>query len=157
ESQGVPDRLRQPVLSQSADRSRAYQFTWTDPAQAPAAIARFSPFELSGWAAVAQERDGEQLTPQDIVSADSDRYIELRIMRRIPLGPLLTALPAVGLLGRFDPDLLRAALPALPDFDEMFSELRQQEWISRRGPDYYEIDEALGRRLLAYCEQAAPQ
>ncbi len=75
--------------------------------------------------------------------------------RRISYAPLRTALPAVGLLGRFDPDLLRAALPQMSDFDEMFSELRQQEWISRRGPDYYEIDEALRRRLLAYCEQSA--
>jgi hypothetical protein len=155
-SEGVPEELRGPVLSQSRDRSDHDRFIWDDPAQAPAKLDRFSPFELSGWAALARWRAGEHLTPADIVSADSDQYVQLRIIRRIRYDPLKRTLPVLGLVGRCDPALLRAALPGLSDFDEMFRELKQQEWISRRGVDFYEMDESLRRRLLAHFERVQP-
>lgn len=155
-SEGVPPELQGPILTQARDWTDPDRFIWADPTQAPANLDRFSPFELSGWAALARRREGEHLTPDDIVSADSDRYVELRIIRRIRYEPLKLALPALGLLGRCDPALLRAALPELPDFDRMFRELRRQEWISRRGTDFYEMDEGLSRRLLAHFERVQP-
>jgi hypothetical protein len=156
DSEGVPSELQGPILTQARDRTDPDRFIWADSAQAPAKVDRFSPFELSGWAALGRRREGEHLTPADIVSADSDRYVELRIIRRIRYEPLKLALPALGLVGRCDPALLQAALPELPDFDRMFRELRQQEWISRRGTDFYEMDEGLSRRLLHHFERVQP-
>ncbi|HET9897386.1 MAG TPA: hypothetical protein VFQ44_20845 [Streptosporangiaceae bacterium] len=155
-SERVPPHLCRAVLDQSRDRSDPELFTWTDLALAANRTDRYSPFELSGWAALTRQRDGEGLTAADISAADTDRYIELRIIRRIRYAPLKRALPAIGLLGRCDPAILRAALADFPDFEKMFAELRQQEWISRRGLEFYEVDESLRRRLLAHYERTSP-
>ena len=135
ESEGVAEPLRSPILTQARDLTEAERFTWTDPTRAPAKIARFNPFELSGWAALARQQAGETLTPADIVAADADRYIELRVIRRIRYEPLVQALPALGLLGRFDAALLRTVTAQPSDFDVTFTELRQQEWIHGRSID----------------------
>lgn len=156
ESERVPSHLRPAMLDQARSRSDIDQYIWADQDQAPAKTERYNPFELSGWAALARHREGESLTAADIAATDADRYIELRIIRRIRYEPLKRALPAIGLLGRCDPALLRAALPDLPDFEKMFAELRRQEWITRRGIDFYEVDSGLRRRLLAHYERSAP-
>jgi hypothetical protein len=157
EMEGVPERLRPPILTQAKDRGDTDRFVWTDPTQAPPKVDRYNPFELSGWAVLARQRDGKELTPGDILSTDSDRYVELRILRRIRYDPLKLTLPAVALLGRFDPAVLRAAVPELPDFDRVFLELTQQEWIGRRGVNFYEMDEGLRRRLLTHYERIQPK
>lgn len=155
-TEGVPAQLRRPILSQARDHAEPDRFSYDPPAQPPAPVPRFNPYDLSGWAVLARQQDGARLTPEDIRSADSDRYVELRIIRRIRYQPVKLALPAIGLLGRCDPALLRAVLPGLPDFDRMFRELRQQEWITRRGSTLYEMDDGLRRRLLAHYERAEP-
>lgn len=156
DTEGVPAQLQEPILTQAREHAEPDRFRYDPPDQPPAQEPRFNPYDLSGWAVLARQKDGARLTPQDIRSADSDRYIELRIIRRIRYQPVKLALPALGLLGRCDPALLRAVLPGLPDFDRMFRELRQQEWISRRGSTLYEMDDGLRRRLLAHYERAEP-
>jgi hypothetical protein len=156
DTEGVPGQLQEPILSQARDHAEPDRFRYDPPAKAPAQEPRFNPYDLSGWAVLARQKDGARLTPEDIRSTDSDRYVELRIIRRIRYQPVKLALPALGLLGRCDPALLRAVLPGLPDFDRMFRELRQQEWISRRGSTLYEMDDGLRRRLLAHYERAEP-
>ncbi len=155
-SEHVPSHLRDAMLDQAQNRSQIDPFTYADPARAAANTPRYIPFELSGWAALTRHRDGASLTVADITATDADRYIELRIIRRIRYEPLKRALPAIGLLGRCDRGLLLAALPDLPDFEKMFAELRQQEWITRRGIEFYEVDEGLRRRLLAHYERTKP-
>lgn len=156
DTEGVPGQLQEPILTQAREHAEPYRFRYDPPAKPPAQEPRFNPYDLSGWAVLARQKDGARLTPEDIRSADSDRYVELRIIRRIRYQPVKLALPALGLLGRCDPALLRAVLPGLPDFDRMFRELRQQEWISRRGSTLYEMDDGLRRRLLTHYERAQP-
>jgi hypothetical protein len=155
--EGVPPALREPILARTGERPKASRFIWTNQGQAPDSGTRYNPFEVSGWTALARQHDGEDLTPDDILSADTDRYIELRIIRRIRYPRLQFALPAVALLGRFDPFLLQAVLPGVDDLERVVDELRQQEWISRRGIDFYEVDEELCRRLLAHYERTDPE
>lgn len=156
DSEQVPDQLRDAILGQAQNRSQLDPYIWTDPTRVTARTTAYVPFELTGWAALTRHRDGASLTVADITAADADRYIELRIIRRIRYEPLKRALPAIGLLGRCDRALLFAALPDLPYFEKMFAELRQQEWITRRGIEFYEVDEGLRARLLAHYERTDP-
>ena len=91
DAEGVPARLQRPILTQARDQAEPDRFSYDSPAQSPAQVPRFNPYDLSGWAVLARQKDGARLTPEDIRSADSDRYVELRIIRRIRYQPVKLA------------------------------------------------------------------
>jgi hypothetical protein len=152
EKMALPEALREPVIARS--RMPVEQ---TEESRDPL----YNPFDLALYASWVKEAYDEHQAGSEIAlvkdlrGVSGDRYAEVRIVRRNPaLAPLL---PAVSLLGRFEKETLRAGLLQVSgDFEALFQELTQQEWLDRQQSAFYEVKRGLQPRLLAYYQQAEP-
>lgn len=151
----VPPELIPAILTRSFDEDDPDRFEWDDPSDAPAEVARYSPFDIALYADWARER-GDDLRPVEILAAEHDQYVELRIVRRI--SPLLAGImPAVALLGRFDVETLGAVSDLeLDRFEEVVAELQDQEWIDLQRSGFLEVDRGLLPRLRDYYWKRQP-
>ncbi|HEY1295287.1 MAG TPA: ATP-binding protein [Chloroflexota bacterium] len=143
---GVPELPSRPYLRlhriEAFTLNEAHRFlttvTHTRPELVDAIVTRTSrdaagcnPYELrmyADWAA-----DEPPPTQEDILESTNDRYVELRIIRRLGDTPLHQLLPFIALVGHIDQPLLRAAT----GLDEasaahLFAELGRQEWVTQR-------------------------
>ena len=137
------------ILERSHDAGDPTRFRWRTPAPAESEE-RYSPFELRLFATWAAE--DAAVEPAAILAADTNRYVEMRIVGRINHPELLRLLPAVALLGRFDYETLRAATTIDDEsYAVLFEELASQEWIERQPGTFLEVDRGLRPRLIAYC------
>ena len=122
----------------------------------------YNPFELalySNWA-----NEDTDLKPEDLVRADVDQYIRMRIVGRITNESLRDLLPAVALLGRFDEATLQAVARVVlsssitedQNFLKILDELSNQEWIDRQHSAFFEVDRGLQPRLRKYFRKQVP-
>jgi hypothetical protein len=149
------DELIEAVMERSDDSQDPVRFKWDDPTEAPAPVKRYSPFELKLYAEWVKDDAGEATA--SILAGDPHRYIEMRIAGRIDHPGLRRLLPAVGLLGRFDYDTLRATTE-MDDatFHVVIEELADQEWVERQANEFLAVDRGLRPKLLAYCRSRDP-
>lgn len=153
----VPEDLVEPVVRRSSpDAGSAAKITWLQ-GEGPSDIVRCNPYELrffSEWA-----RDDPPPSPQDIEQAGGDRYVELRILRRLHNAELASLLPILGVARHVDEELLQA-VSGLDDgdFGVLLEDLLKQEWVERRVTNtsktprrILSVDEGLRLRLLSYA------
>src|SRR6185437_11090049 len=93
------------------------------------------------------------LTPLAIEQAGPDAYVAGRIVSRLQDRDIADLLPAVIVLGRFDEEMLAAAMDEAPDaerLDQVVQALAEQEWIT------LSIDVVSGLRVLAVSPGLLP-
>ena len=156
--EGVREDAVAPVIEHSAAGGDRRQLCWTaqTPSPRPKESKRYNPFDLSLYAAWL--REDPDLALEAIKTGDVDRYIDMRIVRRLKHPDLLALLPAVALMGRCDYNVLRAVsgLDAAA-FNTIFMELSNQEWVTRQSAQMLEVDRGLQPRLLRYLEHTKPK
>ncbi len=153
----VPENLIEPVVRRSSpDAGSAASIIWLQ-GEGPADIVRCNPYELrfySEWA-----RDDPPPSPEDIEQAGGDRYVDLRILRRLNNAQLACLLPILGVARHVDEELLQA-VSGLDDgdFEVLLEDLLKQEWVERRFTSsgktqrrILSVDEGLRLRLLSYA------
>lgn len=163
---GVSPELVGQILIESADPGDAmvFHYHFGDPTASEGR--RYSPYDLAAWGRLAA-RDPEG-TADALRSSDGDRYVELRIVRRITNEAVRRVLPAVAALGLFDRTILEVAAGATagPDGEitpgsavanDIFIELVRQEWVERRGSVFFGVDKGLARRLLRAFRGSDPE
>jgi hypothetical protein len=119
------------------------------------------PFEVSVLADWTRQAPAPEV--DEVRNATANRYVELRILRRLGDDALRRAMPMVTILGHFDEALLKAALPA-HDRNEVLRLLPEQEWIAPpiQGGTWRSVEERMLRgfeshfagRLPAWDERA---
>lgn len=150
-----PERaaLREAVLTKALELPAPSPYLCE--AQVPPPGPRFSPFEVALGAAWI--RGDSRVTPELVAEPGTDRYVEMRIVERLPDEGLQALLPAVALLGRFDATLLQSVWAGAPEpFERAFRELSRQEWVRREGR-YLQVDEGLQPRLARYYRGRQPE
>lgn len=148
----------QPIINHARKENEHSLLSWANPSTStaqPKDSERYNPFKLSLYAAWL--REDPNLTLDTIKAADADRYIDMRIVRRIKHAGVRTLLPALALLGRADFNTLRA-VSGLDDlqFTNVFTDLSNQEWVSRYPAQVLEVDSGLQPDLLAYLAHTEP-
>jgi len=153
---GVPGELVEPVVRRSSpDAGGVATIEWLE-GEGPAEVLRCNPYELRFFAEWAM--DDPPPSPEDVERAGGDRYVELRILRRLHSPRVAELLPILGLARHLDEDLLRA-VSGLDGgaFADFLVELQGQEWIDRRTAPAGEgfrrilsVEEGLRLRLLSY-------
>lgn len=150
-----PERaaLREAVLAKALEVSAPSPFTCEAQVSQPGP--RFSPFEVALGAAWI--RSDPRVTPELVAEPGTDRYVEMRIVERLPDEGLRALLPAVALLGRFDAAMLQSVWAGAPEpFERALRELSRQEWVRREGR-YLQVDEGLQPRLVRYYRGRQPE
>lgn len=112
---------------------------------------RYNPFMLAHYRRW-WEADPE-LAPAVIARAGPDAYIAERIVARLQDRDIAGLLPAMILLGRFDEQMLAAAMDEPPDadgLDRVVEALAEQEWIT------LSLDAGTGLRVLALSPGLLP-
>jgi hypothetical protein len=149
EREGVRPELHAAILQRSLVPTESDRVRWKHAEDRPERVERHSPFDLALYARWASE--DSKLDAADVLAATTDRYIEMRIVRRIHHEGLRALLPTVALLGRLDRDTLRAATDVPPSaFGAIRDELSRQEWIDSKPGEFLEVDRGLAPRLRAY-------
>jgi hypothetical protein len=151
--------MRDAILKRSRNTSVPADIIWEPPRLKDKAI-RYNPFDLALYADWVLE--DASVTVETIATGETDPYIERRIINRIK-PEVQVALPAVILLRRFDETILRLALDVSDaDFNKIFQELSNQEWIDYQ-PDqalqtaFLDVDQNLYPRLLQYYQHPCRQ
>lgn len=112
---------------------------------------RYNPFMLAHYRRW-WEAD-PRLVPAVIARAGPDAYIAERIVARLQDRDIAGLLPAMILLGRFDEEMLAAAMDEPPDadgLDRVAEALAEQEWIT------LSLDAGAGLRVLALSPGLLP-
>jgi hypothetical protein len=154
----VPENLREAIIQRCPDVGSVIDVKWTEPAKAPAEVARCNPYDLKLYAEWAAEEPHP--APEAISQSNADQYVEHRILRRLHHPELESLLPVISVLGHIDETLLRE-LTTVDEFqfEKLQLTLRQQEWTNVRrvsGPEasearrIYTVDPALRQRLNEY-------
>jgi hypothetical protein len=144
------DAVMTAILRHSPDPGTAASVDWT-PKRPANTQSRFNPFDLALYADWLSELPS--LEASTIDSGEIDSYVDIRIVQRIRAQDVLTLMPAVVLLGRFDRDMLRAGFRESDiRFEEAFRELGGMEWIDHQG-DFLEVERNLRPRMLEYYER----
>lgn len=155
EIEQVPEAVESIIKHSLKEQERGLLSWTTAPSHTPAETARYNPFDLSLYATWL--REDPNLTLDAIRMADADRYIDMRIVRRLKHPAVRALLPFITLLGRADFNTLSAVAGLdAAQFNNVFFELSNQEWISRQSPQVLEVDGGLRPRLLAYLKNAQP-
>lgn len=145
DSSGVPKGLQEAILSRSAAAGFSVQGTGR---AAPRPGDQYSPYSLDLHATWV--RDRPDLMVEEILDNRVDPFVRIRILSRLPAS-LESLLPAVALLGVFDqPTLLAATGFDLDEFDALFRELADQEWVVRLGGGLVEVEPEMRTRLLQH-------
>ena len=118
---------------------------------------RFNPFDLSLYADWIRDDPG---AIDQILSGDTDPYVEMRIVYRLRESAVAPLLPTIVLWQRFDQAMLACAVPDLDPagVETLFGQIAELEWIDVQqdkdaGTEYLEIDTNLHPRLLAYYRE----
>jgi hypothetical protein len=116
-------------------------------------VIRYNPFDLALY--TQRVLDDPTVTPEHILAGGDDDYISLRIVRRIVNPGVKAYLPAAVLLRRFDGEMLRCAGTGADDFEQIFQELGDQEWMRTThdfasGSQYLSAEPSLVLRLERY-------
>jgi hypothetical protein len=159
-SAGVRSELIVPILGKTAYSPEHSPYIWPDRRDQAVGGRRtkhYHPYDLKFYALWA--REDPHLTATDLQDERANGYIELRIVRRLRQqhSDLDGLLPAVALLGRFDPATLRSVSTANDEtFESIVEELANQEWIDRQPSQFLRVEPSLWQRLLEYCKQKRP-
>jgi hypothetical protein len=150
-----PD-LRDAILQRSRDIGAVAEIIWTPPQQ-KIVDDRYNPFDLSLYAEWVKE--DPSLTVALITSGKVDPYVEMRIIQRLKNESLKSSLPAITLLRRFDKEMLLPAFTvSANEFEEIYRELSDQEWIDHQRDEalqttFLEVNRNLYGRLHSYYDQ----
>ena len=151
----VSPEIEEKILKASRDTGKVANITW-DPARPPSVDRRYNPFDLAMYADWVRGSGSAAIT--SISSADTDPYIERRIIGRIDQDEVRRLLPAAVLLRRFDKELLRPAFAGSDtEFSAAYRGLVSQEWVEIRQDDEFgvtsaQIDPNLYPRLRAFYQ-----
>jgi hypothetical protein len=135
----VPEGYVDAILKHGRGRGSVAQIT-SRGAHA-AAPPRWHPYDLkdfSDWV-----HSEPHPTPEDVESANEDRFVKLRILQRMSEGPVKQALPVLALLGHFDLHLLAVTCGLIGPEDpeaaltedrrrQLREELQPLDWVERR-------------------------
>src|ERR1043166_1375556 len=150
-----PDSEKPIIKHSRIKKNVASRLEWDGVGPNTDKVERYHPFDLSLYAAWVHEDPG--LPVSALKTADADRYIDMRIVRRLRHPRLVDLLPSVALLGRFDFNTLRVVSRMdETSFSKLFNELSDQEWINRQSSNFLEVDQGLQPRLLAYYQRTKP-
>lgn len=147
----------EPIINHSAEQIKTSRIEWSFPESfvrdyhSPEQP-RYNPFDL--WLYASWLHENPALPLAALETADSESYVQMRIVSRIDNADLRALLPFVALLGRFDAKTLQAT----SGFDEnrfssIFTELSNFEWINRQTGQTFEVENGLQPRLRSYFEQ----
>jgi hypothetical protein len=157
---GVPNALGEAVIKASMPEAcNTYSIQYLNPIRRPQPESRCNPLQfrlLADWALEKQPP-----TSDEIKQAQSYRYIEYRIIRRLGDPTLEKLLPAVALLGHFDEPMLRAASDLSEyEFDSVFGRLQEQEWVTtiylgrqENGRRLFKVADGIREQLWMYYEK----
>jgi predicted acylesterase/phospholipase RssA len=152
----LEDEMRQAILARSLEPGSAAEIVWTGDRTSTTGP-RYNPVDLDLYTSWVREEP--KLQVHTITAGGSDPHIRHRIAGRLREGLMREqVLPAAVVLRHFDCEMLRPALEVDDNtFDELFRELKDQEWITfQRDVDlqttFLVVDRNLYPRLRQFYE-----